>query len=104
MAISYTPPSGEEPYPYRGKRVEGVEIIVNDRNALDAPELGIEAASALWKLYPNIFQVDKVDRLLVNRRVLDQIRAGEDPRRIAAAWQSELEGFKKVREKYLLYQ
>ena len=102
MAISYTP-SGVEPYPYRGKRVEGVEIIVNDRNALDAPELGIEAASALWKLYPNSFQVDKVDRLLVNHRVLDQIKAGEDPRRIAAGWQSELEGFKKVREKYLLY-
>ena len=102
MAISYTP-SGEEPYPYRGERVEGVEIIVNDRNALDAPELGIEAVSALWKLYPNSFQVDKVDRLLVNHRVLDQIKAGEDPRRIAARWQSELEGFKKVREKYLLY-
>jgi uncharacterized protein YbbC (DUF1343 family) len=102
MAISYTP-SGEEPYPYRGKRVEGVEIIVNDRNALDAPELGIEAVSALWKLYPNSFQVNKVDRLLVNHRILDQIKSGEDPRRIAAGWQSELEGFKRVREKYLLY-
>jgi len=103
MAISYTPPSGEEPYPFRGKRVEGVEIIVNDRNGLDAPELGIEAVSALWKLYPNSFRIDKVDRLLVNHRVLDQIKSGEDPRSIAAGWQSELEGFKKVREKYLLY-
>ena len=83
--------------------MEGVEIIVNDRNALDSPELGIEAVSALWKLYPNIFQVDKVDRLLVNHRVLDQIKAGEDPRSIATGWQSELESFKKVREKYLLY-
>ena len=103
MAVSYTPPNGEDPYPFRGKRVEGVEVIVNDRNALDAPELGIEAVSALWKLYPNSFQVDKVDRLLVNHGVLDQIKAGEDPRRIAAGWQAELEGFKKVREKYLLY-
>jgi uncharacterized protein YbbC (DUF1343 family) len=102
MAISYTP-SGQERYPYRGERVEGVEIIVNDRNALDAPELGIEAVSAFWKLYPNRFQVDKVDRLLVNHRILDQIKSGEDPRRIAAGWQSELEGFKRVREKYLLY-
>jgi uncharacterized protein YbbC (DUF1343 family) len=102
MAISYIP-SGDEPYPYRGKRVEGVEIIVNDRDALDAPELGIETVSALWKLYPNIFQVDKVDRLLVNHRVLDQIKSGEDPRSIEVAWQSELEGFKKVRGKYLLY-
>ena len=26
--------------------------MLNDRNVLDAPELGIEAVAALWKLYP----------------------------------------------------
>ena len=103
MAVSYTP-TGEERYPYRGERVEGVEIVINDRNALDAPELGIETVSALWKLYPKDFHVDKVDRLLLNHRVLDQIKAGEDPRKIAAGWQSELAGFKARRSKYLLYQ
>ena len=102
MAVAYTP-SGEERYPYRGERVEGVEIQVNDRNVLDAPELGIEAVSALWKLYPKNFQVDKVDRLLLNKGVLDQIKAGEDPRKIAAGWQSELAAFTAVRAKYLLY-
>ncbi|MEO6802257.1 MAG: DUF1343 domain-containing protein [Granulicella sp.] len=102
MAISYTP-GGEERYPYRGERVEGVEIIINDRNVLDAPELGVEAVSALWKLYPKNFQVDKVDRLLLNHGVLDQIKAGDDPRKIAAGWQSELAVFKATRAKYLLY-
>jgi uncharacterized protein YbbC (DUF1343 family) len=102
MAISYTP-TGEERYPYRGERVEGVEIVVNDRNAVDAPELGVEAVSALWKLYPKNFQVDRVDRLLLNHGVLDQIKAGEDPRKIAAGWQSELTEFKATRAKYLLY-
>jgi uncharacterized protein YbbC (DUF1343 family) len=102
MAISYTP-TGEERYPYRGERVEGVEIVVNDRNAVDAPELGVEAVSALWKLYPKNFQVDRVDRLLLNHGVLDQIKAGDDPRKIAAGWQTELNGFKATRAKYLLY-
>jgi len=102
MAISYIP-SGEERYPYRGQRVEGVEILVNDRTVLDAPELGVEVVSALWKLYPKNFLVDKVDRLLLNRQVLDQIKAGNDPRKIAAGWQSDLTEFKRKRAKYLLY-
>ena len=62
MPIFYVP-GGEEHYPYRGERCEGVEVIVKDRNALDAPELGIEAVSAIWKLYPEKFQIDRVDRL-----------------------------------------
>ena len=103
MAVSYTP-GGEERYPYRGERSEGVEVIVTDRNLLDAPELGIEVASALWKLYPEKFQVDKVDRLLLNHEVLDAIKRGVDPRTIASSWKSELDGFKARRLHYLLYQ
>ncbi len=102
MAVSYIP-TGEERYPYRNQRVEGVEIIVEDRNVLDAPELGIEAVSALWKLYPKDFQVDKVDRLLLNSRVLERIKAGDDPRSIAIGWQSELAAFQARRAPYLLY-
>lgn len=102
MPVTYVP-SGSEHYPYIGKRVEGVEIIINDRNALDAPELGIEAVSALWKLYPQQFQLDRVDRLLLNKPVLEEIRKGSDPRKIAAGWQSELNAFKAIRAHYLLY-
>ena len=51
MPVFYTP-SGDAHYPYSGEHCEGVEVLLNDRNALDAPELGIEAVAALWKLYP----------------------------------------------------
>ncbi len=103
MPVFYTPGAAER-YPYHGERCEGVEVVVNDRNAIDSPELGIEAASALWKLYPTKFQVDKVDRLLLNRDVLEQIKAGTDPRAIASGWQKELDAFKARRAKYLLYE
>ncbi len=102
MAVSYTP-AGEERYPYRGERVEGVDIVVNDRNALDAPELGVETVAALWKLYPKHFAVDKVDRLLLNHGILDQIKSGQDPRQIAAGWQATLAQFRVQRARYLLY-
>jgi len=102
MAISYVP-TGEEHYPYRGQRVEGVEVIVNDRSRVDAPELGIEAVSALWKLYPKDFQIDRVDRLLLNKSVLEQIKKGADPQDIAKGWQKELNTYKVKRARYLIY-
>jgi len=103
MPVFFTPVGEEQHYQYLGKKCEGVEVIVNDRNAVDEPELGIEAASALWKLYPKSFEVDKVDRLLLNSGVLGQIKSGTDPRKITAGWQSELAEFRAHRAKYLLY-
>ena len=38
----------------------------------------------------------------MNRRVLDQIKSGTDPRTIAAGWQSEVAGFRVQRAKSLL--
>jgi uncharacterized protein YbbC (DUF1343 family) len=103
MPVYFTPTSEEPHYHYIGQKCEGVEVVVNDRNALDSPELGIEAASALWKLYPKSFQVDQVDLHILNRGVLDQIKSGTNPHEIAAGWQSELADFRAQRAKYLLY-
>ena len=88
---------------FAGERCEGVNLIVLDRNTLDSPELGIELASALHKLYPNDFKLERMADLLVNQAVFEAIAAGEDPRRIAEDWQERLEGFVRLREKYLLY-
>jgi len=70
---------------------------------LDSPELGIELASALHKLYPNDFKIEKMADLLANQAVFEAIGAGEDPRRIAEDWQDRLDEFVHLREKYLLY-
>ena len=99
VPIVFTPSASN----YAGERCEGVNLILLDRNTLEAPELGIELASALHKLYPNDFKLEKMSDLLVNQSVLEAIGAGEDPRRIAADWQERLEEFLRVREKYLLY-
>ena len=74
-----------------------------DRNTLEAPELGIELASALHKLYPNDFKLERMAELLVNQAAFDALEAGQDPRRIAEGWQARLDKFVAVREKYLLY-
>lgn len=80
-----------------------MNLLILDRNTLDSPELGIELASALHKLYPNDFKLDKMADLLVNQTAFEALAAGEDPRRIAEDWQESLQTFVRLREKYLLY-
>ncbi|HEY3990519.1 MAG TPA: serine hydrolase [Acidobacteriaceae bacterium] len=100
IPISFTPAA---PYPYAGQLCHGVSLMVTDRNALDGPELGLEIAAALWKLYPNDYKLDHIDHLLVNKSVLDALHSGEDPERIAGDWRLELEAFMQRRAAYLEY-
>jgi uncharacterized protein YbbC (DUF1343 family) len=90
-------------YPSHGQGIEAVQVNIVDRKLLDAPELGIEILSALQKLHPHDFQIDKTMRLIANKKIFDALLAGEDPRSIAEGWQQDLDAFKKRREKYLLY-
>jgi uncharacterized protein YbbC (DUF1343 family)/CubicO group peptidase (beta-lactamase class C family) len=99
VPIVFTPSSGTN----AGERCEGVNLVLLERNLLDGPELGIELASALYKLYPNDFKLDRMADLLLNQSALEAIGNGEDPRRIAEDWQESLQKFAQQRERYLLY-
>ena len=76
VPAAFTPKSG----PYKNRRCHGVRVIVNDRNALDSPALGIEIASALHRLYPRKFQLDKTLPLIGSRKVLQSVKNGMNPR------------------------
>jgi uncharacterized protein YbbC (DUF1343 family) len=80
-----------------------VRIVLIDRKVLDSPALGIEIASALHRLYPGNFQIDKTLGLIGSREVLKAIKNGQDPISIVQNWQGALEDFCKLRSKYLLY-
>lgn len=99
-AAEFTP---AKPYPYAGQLCHGVRILVIDRNVLDAPELGVEIASALRHLYADQFQLQKMNTLLANRAVLDAIAAGQDPQHIAEGWRVDVDAFEQRRRPALLY-
>jgi uncharacterized protein YbbC (DUF1343 family) len=99
VPVTFTPNAST----YAGQKCQGVNIILIDRNAFDAPELGVELASALRKLYPEQFHMERMIELLVNQPTYDAIEKAEDPRRIAEDWREALEKFQQVRQKYLIY-
>ena len=93
---------------FRGKQCEGVEVLLTDRNALNAVALGVELLSAVVKFHPGRFDVGGIMRLLGNdataARILSHVKQdGEDPHHIVESWQAELKAFRKLRSRYLLY-
>ncbi len=99
VPTTFTPDSG----PYAKQRCAGVNIIITERNLLDSPEMGMELAWALQKLYPDNWKIEHMITALANKEIFDELADGEDPRIIAQGWRSALDQFIKVRAKYLLY-
>jgi uncharacterized protein YbbC (DUF1343 family)/CubicO group peptidase (beta-lactamase class C family) len=99
IPISFTPGASN----FAGEKCGGVSIMVTDRNALDAPEMGVEIAAALRKLYPAQYKLQGLDTLMISKPSLDAMEAGQDPRRVAEQWIEGIEGFKVLRARYLLY-
>jgi uncharacterized protein YbbC (DUF1343 family)/CubicO group peptidase (beta-lactamase class C family) len=99
MPVDFTPRAG----PYQGQLCRGVSIVLLDRMALNSPALGIELASALFRLFPREFELDRTLPLIGARWVLDSIRSGQDAGSIVLRTYEGLESFRRLREKYLLY-
>jgi len=99
IPVTFTPSAST----YAGQKCQGVNIVLVDRYAFDAPELGMEIASALHKFYPEPFHMERMNELVVNQTVYDAIAKGDDPRRVAEDWREPLEKFRELRQKYLIY-
>jgi uncharacterized protein YbbC (DUF1343 family)/CubicO group peptidase (beta-lactamase class C family) len=99
IPIQFTPTSTK----FANQLCSGVNIVVLDRYVLDAPALGIELATALHKLYPNDFQMQKMLEILANQATYDALVAAKDPRWITSSWRDALDDFQQKRQRYLLY-
>jgi uncharacterized protein YbbC (DUF1343 family)/CubicO group peptidase (beta-lactamase class C family) len=99
VPVTFTPTSNN----YANQACGGVNVIVTDRNLLDAPEMGVELAAALQRLYPDHWKIDHMLGILANHATFDALSRGDDPRSIAQSWQDDLQKFRELRAKYLLY-
>jgi uncharacterized protein YbbC (DUF1343 family) len=98
-ATLFTP--GEEFY--AGEYCGGVSIQITDRAALRSMTMGLEIADALHRLYPEKFQLAKIVELLGSQSTVERLAHGEVPLQIVESWRTDLDKFRAMREKYLLY-
>ncbi|AXC10335.1 hypothetical protein ACPOL_0984 [Acidisarcina polymorpha] len=99
VPVSFTPNASA----FANEKCGGVNLISTDRDAVDAPELGLEIAAALLRLYPDNYKIAPLDTLMLNRTSMNSLAAGEDPRRVAEDWRDSIQKFQELRAKYLLY-
>jgi uncharacterized protein YbbC (DUF1343 family) len=83
--------------------VPGIRFVITNREAFNSARLGLELAAALLKLYPGKIQLSANEKLIGNRKTIQDLEAGCDPRLIAQGNQETVEEFLTRREKYLLY-
>ena len=81
----------------------GVNLIITDRRAFEPVITGFELAVQLKKLFSKDFQVERFNRLLVNQKIFDAFRSGADARAMRQIWENDLNSFRAIRRKYLLY-
>ncbi|HKX00037.1 MAG TPA: exo-beta-N-acetylmuramidase NamZ domain-containing protein [Bryobacteraceae bacterium] len=86
-----------------GKEIEGLRIVVTDRDSFDAARLGLEIAAALLELYPGKIALEDNQKLIGNEETMRALASGEDPQSIRQKQQDALEKFLAYREQYLLY-
>ena len=97
--VSFTPRSSI----YKNKKCNGVRIILEDRDALNAALLGVEIISGLNRLYPKQFKTNQTIGLVGSRKILQSLKKGTDPATILSKWQNKLNQFRDIRARYLIY-
>jgi len=65
--------------------------------------LGIEIAAAMVKMYPGKLDLAKMIELVGNAGTIERLTRGDSPADIVSEWNGDLDSFRKVRAKYLLY-
>jgi uncharacterized protein YbbC (DUF1343 family) len=88
---------------FKDESCGGVRLIITDREVLKPVAAGIAIAVTLQRLYPKQFALEKVNTLLNQTKLLEQIRAGKDWRLITESWSQETAAFTRRRESVLIY-
>lgn len=75
VPVFFTPDTGK----YKAVTCGGVNFIITDHKKLNSVVLGLTLCSILRRLYPNVFEIDKVMDLLGNVDVMKDLKSGELP-------------------------
>jgi len=87
----------------KGLDCGGVNLIITNRDTFEPVLTGLEMAAQIYKLYPKEFNVDRFNRLLLSDKIYNAFKQGSEAKALRQIWDSELEQFKAIRQKYLLY-
>jgi uncharacterized protein YbbC (DUF1343 family) len=90
--------------PYKGQECNGLDIQLINRDVFDSSLLGLELLAATLKFHPGKFTLDrKIMLLLGNDKAAERLTRGETGSEVNESLAGELDEFRNIRAKYLLY-
>lgn len=95
---TFTPTEG----PNEQKVCHGITIKVSDRAIFPSMRTGLEIARALLEMHDLPSPLRGMS-LLGSQSTLDRLNHGDAPAEIVAGWADDLEKFRRIRARYLLY-
>ena len=88
---------------FSGEACGGVQIIVTDRDRLNAVQVGLTMAVILRRLYPESWQPEKLQTLLVNAQTQEALLAGATYADMSGGWAGVLQEFSERARAIWLY-
>jgi uncharacterized protein YbbC (DUF1343 family) len=99
LPVSFTPNASV----FAGEVCGGVQLIVTEREYLDAVQVGLTLASTLRRLYSNDWQPEKLQTLLCCNASYQRLLADKTPAEIAEGWSKDLLDYGNRVHPHLLY-
>ncbi len=97
--ITFTPTVSK----YAKEECQGVFMVITNRSALQPVRVGVEIASALWKLFGDKYEPNNMWRLVGSEEIVARIRQGDDPAEMATRWSADEARWRRLRAKHLAY-
>jgi uncharacterized protein YbbC (DUF1343 family) len=90
---------------YKGQTCNGVRIVTTDRDRVDPFYSGVQIVNEIYRMYSDQFEwrIGHFDRLCGTPEVRIAITSGAPLKELHREWEAELQVFRKIRDKYLLY-
>lgn len=91
-------------HPYQGKRCHGIEVTITDLTTVNLPLAALHLVQAIQQAHPKQYRAaGGFYGMLGDNQAWKMLRNGIAPEQVMARWQVDIEKFRKLREKYLLY-
>jgi uncharacterized protein YbbC (DUF1343 family) len=99
IPVHFTPKSSV----HQGVTCGGVNFVITQRDRFQSLRTGLEAASALHKLFPADWKTERYNRLLANKEIYQAFLAGTSVETLEKEWQPGLKKYLRTRQPYLIY-
>ncbi|MCK4628932.1 MAG: DUF1343 domain-containing protein [Sedimentisphaerales bacterium] len=99
--VTFVPVSSK----YKNQKCRGVKVLLTQRNRLEAFWSGVRIINEIYRMYPRQLEwkTDHFDHLCGTSTVRKAIIHQSSLESLRTIWQTELESFRRIRKKYLLY-